>query len=458
MLRGINTFQFDMIFNSGHAEDYFEKKLINRNGGGRDNMTPQAYWQRFKGSTLNIILKCRNQEYKFSPYKEQLILKGRWKNPRCISIPTVRDRLVLGLLNEYLQIIFPECVNRSTPNQYIREIKEYIEANPGENRFFKSDFSQFYDNINQSLLIEKLRERIHDERPIKLIIDAIQNPTMGFKKEKKEYSLVGVPQGLAISNILSSIYMMDFDNKMKTLGAGLYLRYVDDILLLRPHFKDIESIIIDYLIGYNMCISLSKEKTVQGFVGDDSLDYIGYIFKRDCITVRENNVDLYIRRLAHAVTQLKRQQQNPAMRPRFIRDDNQLIEFHTEEINELVSGMKYESAMFGWLPYFQESTDLALFHRLDKILGRLLSKVANFDMSKLHSFVDSYHDIRERSGVHYVRNYDSLSSIAEKESFLMKKGWITATQHYSDDEINQMYGNYCSNRKKAIERNIGYFD
>lgn len=458
MIRGINTFQFDRVFNSAHAESYFENKLLHRNGGGRDNMSPKTYWERFKDNTSAIMVKCKNSDYHFSPYKEQLILKGRKSYPRCISIPTVRDRLVLGLLNEYLQEVFPDCVNHKTPNQHIKEIKSFIDNHPGEINFFKSDFSQFYDNINQTRLMNLLRTRIHDERPLKLIVDAIQNPTTGYKKEKKALSTKGVPQGLAISNILASIYMMEFDCRMKDMGAKHYLRYVDDILLLQPYSQNPKIAIQEFLKENDMQIALSEEKTITGILGHDTLDFIGYVFQNECVTIRIRNVDMFIRRIAHVVTQLKRQLQNPALRPRFIKDDQQLVEFYIEEINEQISGMRYESTLFGWLPYFQECNDIQLLYRLDKIVKKLLSKVPVVDTTKINSFVKTYHDIRERSGVHYVLNYDELDTVAKKGAFLMKKGKISNTLYYTEDEINQIYSNYCSNRRKAIERNIGYFE
>lgn len=168
MVRTFLSIKFDDFFNDSYAEEYFENKILNRNGGGRDNLTPQVYWEKYKNNTPLILCKCKNEEYRFTSYKEQLISRGRWKLPRCISIPTVRDRFVLGLLYEYLKEMFPECVNHCTPNQYIKQIKKYIDKNSEPICFFKSDFSNFYNNINQKVLIDKLKQRIHDSRPFLL--------------------------------------------------------------------------------------------------------------------------------------------------------------------------------------------------------------------------------------------------------------------------------------------------
>ena len=48
---------------------------------------------------------------------------------------------------------------------------------------------------------------------------------------KKITNTKGVPQGLPISNILASIYLLEFDKIYKTNTCISYFRYVDDILI-----------------------------------------------------------------------------------------------------------------------------------------------------------------------------------------------------------------------------------
>ena len=89
-------------------------------------------YQFFKQSNQhidNIQTKCLQGNYRFSPYLENLKSKGKDKKPRVISIPTVRDRIVLLALKELLVKIFPECVPKKLPNTYINEIKNLIYQN-----------------------------------------------------------------------------------------------------------------------------------------------------------------------------------------------------------------------------------------------------------------------------------------------------------------------------------------
>lgn len=58
--------------------------------------------------------------------------------------------------------------------------------------------------------------------------------------------MVGIPQGSPLSGLLSNIYMIDFDIKMKTFIEklhGKYYRYCDDMLIIIPHHNLIKKIL-----------------------------------------------------------------------------------------------------------------------------------------------------------------------------------------------------------------------
>lgn len=453
---------FEQLFNKDHLSEYFLKHLINRNGGGRDRMTPRQYWEREHiEEDLNCIInKCNNQSYEFSPYREILITKSRYKNPRCISIPTVRDRLVLGVLNEYLQEVFTEAVNHNTPNQLIQNVKVYISLNKGEEiRFFKSDFSQFYDNIRQPLLISKLRERIDDERIITLVSKAIQTPTISLGKSRKnvEESFVGVPQGLAISNILSFIYMLDTDELFSSLGADIYIRYVDDILMLNPHFDSMRDILKDYLREEKMGIILSPEKTLSGSLPNDSLDFLGFVLHKDVVSIRKSSIDRQLQRIANLCAELRKIIQDPASRPKLIDSEEELVAYYVELLNETISGIRFDSRMYGWLPYFQASNDLQVFFRMDKVVRKMTQKVEQLSSFHIHSFVKTYYDIIENSGKKYLIDYDAISDTPRRKAFLVRRGVINKDSQVTNEHIDQLFQNYCNNRRKSMEKNIGYF-
>lgn len=103
--------------------------------------------------------------------------------------------------------------------------------------FFKTDIKGFFDNIHLASLYAKLETRI--EAPMSQLIKAAietvtvasDSPKTANRRQEREN---GIPQGLAISNILAYISMLEFDESIKAMcdTNTVYKRYVDDILIL----------------------------------------------------------------------------------------------------------------------------------------------------------------------------------------------------------------------------------
>lgn len=150
---------FQEFVESVNFSEHYRQYIRSRKGGGRDRISPKAYERQFEKEMALIKKRCISEDYKFSKYNEKLILKGRDKFPRVISVPTVRDRFVLSLLNKHLTNRFD--IHRHTANSYIKEAKDYI-ANNGRLQFFKTDIKSFYDSIPHEALIDRLRNELDD--------------------------------------------------------------------------------------------------------------------------------------------------------------------------------------------------------------------------------------------------------------------------------------------------------
>lgn len=123
-------------FNPVYFTRFFNDKLKLKKGGGLDGLTPSTFWKHYAKELDDISSRCLNGTYKFSAYKEKLILKGKDKFPRVLSVPSMRDRMILGVLNQYLQETFPEAVNNQVPNQYVKDIGDFLTLHSSEKIFF----------------------------------------------------------------------------------------------------------------------------------------------------------------------------------------------------------------------------------------------------------------------------------------------------------------------------------
>lgn len=452
----------DEIFEKENLEELFKNNFINSRTKGIDKVNAVGFLNR-KEEFLDIIdRKLKSNNYTFSPYIEVLKLKGRHQFPRIISIPTLRDRLVLLAIKEYLHESFPESVNKKLPNSYIRDIKKYLSKNKKDKFFFKVDITKYYDSINRELLLEKLKSRGLDNPVLSLIKNAIETPTVPQNTRSVNYlkfkTTTGVPQGLSISNILAQIYMEDVDSKLNK-RQYFYTRYVDDILILNDspiskfRQKNLKEAIVKIDLEFN------EKKTEIGKV-KDGFKFLSYHIEGEKISIAEKNVQLFIRRIAGKFTWLKNGLSNKYERPQWLRDDEERFkEVFLEELNEMITGVISSNKKYGWLFYFAEMNDKALLFKLDKIVAGFFENIKAFENKApiaLKRLVRSYHVIRFDTNKNYIANFDEHDTIKKKWDYLVFRGELSSKITYSDEEIERAFENFRNKILTRLEKDLGY--
>lgn len=128
----------------------------------------------------------------------------------------------------------------------------------------------------------------------------------------------GIPQGSAISAVLSNIYMLEFDKAIHeyiSAWHGLYMRYSDDVIIVLP--KESEEVFktqFEYIKGViseipNLVMQLDKTQIYKyrhGQIincnelvltdvknGKDCLDYLGFSFDGGKVTIRDKTLSKY---------------------------------------------------------------------------------------------------------------------------------------------------------------------
>ncbi len=240
---------------------------------------------------------------------------------------------------------------------FAKEAFDFIRANPNC-LIIVGDFEKFFDTLNHKYLKERLCSILdQDSLPLDYykvfksltkfsyvdfesilkyykLEDTIANrKNLNYKKiimpiqvvRKKELDLIktnekeGIPQGSAMSAILSNIYMFEFDKMVKEYVAsynGLYLRYSDDSIFIIPlennsraeickHHQNIMNYIdkIPKLVlqaektkiyTYKNGILLNCD-TMIGAEGNSKniIDYLGFSFDGKSISVRDKTITKY---------------------------------------------------------------------------------------------------------------------------------------------------------------------
>lgn len=165
------------------------------------------------------ISTLKDESYKPLPNKTQLIHKKNGKM-RKLGFPNGKDKL----LQEAISIIL-ECIYEPTfsdyshgfrPNRSTQTAMAQIENWHGTSWFIEGDISCF-DEIDHRILESILRERIADERFIRLINKMLR---AGYFDMQHEFHRTdsGTPQGSTCSPIPANIYLDKLDRFMTEIA------------------------------------------------------------------------------------------------------------------------------------------------------------------------------------------------------------------------------------------------
>lgn len=437
---------FSELFSVDSLQEEFYRRHINSISRGIDRRNSSQF-QVFLTSELSIASrKCLSGTYRFTPYLEKLKIKGRDSIPRMVSIPSIRDRVVLSQLNKALRIAFPLESKSPLATFYVRDLISDIKSMDLDNVWVAGcDIKNFYGSIDRSRLEKILRMRIGSGPILTLLLSAIWTPTVPkeFRKSDlgKYKASFGVPQGLAISNALAAIYMADVDEPMRKLGVSYY-RFVDDVLILGEKDRVAKARKSFASRARVRGLSVHSEKSPKSHFGEISKPflYLGYKFELPMVTIREPTVERLVNSLAAKISDFKNNWESALKKKAYLTKE-MLVEVFLDELNERISGAVSEGRRYGWIAYFSEINEQKVLFRLDSILSDMIQR--NDDLQKIRSklkrFSRAYYEMRHRPYGGYVRNYDVFQTPAQKLRFLVRMGQVSGDVELNEKEIDLRY-------------------
>lgn len=454
---------FAALFSPLGLLEVFEAKFAKSTGKGTDRLNGFQFAARSVHELTIASAKCLSAQYRFAPFMETLKTKGRDKLPRVIGVPTIRDRVVLHQLNRFLSAVYPDRVPKNVASTFVRSITADLQAKAGDDIWVcGTDIKTFYDSIQQDRLSRVVRKRVKFWPALRLIEHSLMTPTVPKNTRRHRHddyrSEKGVPQGLAISNILASIYMEDVDKPMRVMGVAYY-RYVDDVLMFGS--KDAVRKALKTLGTRLKYRGLALHDVASGKTQVAELSspfgYLGYTFKWPVVTVREATVERFLQSIASKFSDYTHNKARRLEKFKYL-TDARVAEIFLMELNERLTGAISEKKRYGWIAYFNQITDLSLLHRLDKTIAGLFSRLADFKSvapKELRKLSRSYFEMKFDPEGGYVRNYDKIVTLAERLKFLVERGRIGPLDAPTDEQVNDRYEKYVAHILSAMHSDEG---
>jgi RNA-directed DNA polymerase len=227
--------------------------------------------------------------YRHMPARKKEIPKDGGK-VRVLSIPAIRDRVVQGALKLILEPIFEADFQpgsygyrpKRTAHQAVNRVAQAIVEE--KTRIIDIDLRAYFDNVQHSLLLEKVARRVQDAAVMGLL-----------KMILKATGEKGVPQGGVISPVLSNLYLTEVDRVLEKAIATTrygkytsiqYARFADDLVILidshRRHdwlVKAVERRLREEVAKLRVEINEDKSRMVDLAKGG-SFTFLGFEYRR----------------------------------------------------------------------------------------------------------------------------------------------------------------------------------
>ena len=399
---------FDHAFSEQYLRSVYENHISKATFVGLDGISVSSFSKSLDREVALISQKVLNGSYKFTRYREKLILKSAHKPPRQLSIPTVRDALTLRAICDLLNYQFQEC-KMKPPHDCTKRVAQAASKASLNDSFLRLDIVNFYSSINHATLRDLLSSKRAEDRLVSFIAEAVNNPT-GF--DKNCFEGVGVPQGLSISNVLAMIYLQNFDKHFEEKYT--YFRYVDDIVLIVPSkkAKEIYYEVSGYLKGELKLEThpLSRDQNSKTGITsiDEGVEYLGYHMFRDSLRIRDRSYKKMFRAIVGRLRPVK----SSAKVDRII-----------WRLNLIITGCRFDGQSAGWVFFFRQSTHLNQFHRMDAFVRKqLIYYRLKEHVTEVKRFVKTYHEVRyNRDETTHIPNFDNytLSDMKDTIELLM---------------------------------------
>jgi RNA-directed DNA polymerase len=225
----------DKVFAERNLRAAAAKVAVNRGAAGIDHVSVEAFVNDLDANVVKLAAALRDGSYEPQAIRRVYIPKPGSTEQRPLGIPTVRDRVVQAAVRHVLEPIFEkEFAEHSygfRPQRGCKDALRRVDAllRQGYVYVVDADLKSFFDTIPHGRLLNRVRERIADQRLLRLVESFLRAGILDGQQEWEPEA--GAPQGAVLSPLLSNIYLNPLDHLLAVKGFQM-VRYADDFVIL----------------------------------------------------------------------------------------------------------------------------------------------------------------------------------------------------------------------------------
>lgn len=243
-----------------------------------DDITVKQYEEQLEEHLQQLAERLKAKRYKTKLVKRQYILKENGK-ARPLGIPALEDKIVQRAVAMLLEAIYEQdFLDNSYGYRPQRSAKDAVSDLTFQLQYgvygylVEADIKGFFDNIDHTLLLELLAQRIDDKAFLHLISKWLK---AGILEPEGEviHPETGTPQGGLVSPILANVYLHHVldkwfmeEVKPRLRGRAILCRYADDWVCAFQYRHDAEryyEVLPKRLQRFNLAVELSKTKLLR---------------------------------------------------------------------------------------------------------------------------------------------------------------------------------------------------
>ena len=229
-----SSYKFERLYRLLFNEELFYvayQKIASNGGSTTKGSDGRSIDEMSLARIETLIASLKDESYQPHPSRRVHIPKKNGKT-RPLGIPAFEDKLVQEVVRMILEAIYEGHFETTShgfrPKRSCHTALLHIQKTfNGAKWFIEGDIKGFFDNIDHDVLVQILRERISDDRFIRLIRKFLKAGYVEDWTFHNTYS--GTPQGGIVSPILANIYLDKLDKYVKE-----YIRHFDMGTKRRP--------------------------------------------------------------------------------------------------------------------------------------------------------------------------------------------------------------------------------